>query len=801
MDRGDSHVLDTFSEQEQKQNKKIFYQESESAYPKNTTVGTGPESQTVPLNTSHERLTSTTSSVQQDVHSKVPSLSQMARGQGSVIQQRPQTARVTEKTQVPAAATHVTHSVHTNRPQGSQGLSSHVDLSSSSRKSRIRGLNNSYGHQKEYNSTQNHNHTQLIDHRNIYAHVEEPNHVINKSYNESSDSAYNDENVDENESDSYIENEDDEDDQDYQDETKADNSSGSISEGMAVSSPVPLPLPSGISPHISQNRSENAFKPRYRSQRRRRNFESSLQAAMYQQQYQSQPRPDLVSYAYGPSNSQTQGHQTHPISSSQISTISNMSQFPQTQSNMQSPSLQNSHGEIQYQQWSPPITGAEQFYEISRHEPLRSDSATVHSYNSVEQIPYKRHRGNQNTDGRVPIRHMAGKHLAWSKEGSYDLYQAPYMYEYDSMNSSGTRHNTPTSNGSQGINGSSILPNSNNIPVMQMGGAILEPVPIAANSSNVPQHEELLVPKLRRDRRIASGRIDKPNRPRQRAVPDHEISLNYEYQYPPPPMRSADHYEDVDRYAPEQDLSQWTDPYDNQYKYQMPMMQIPPLPPPLPSYPYNNGMHISNIPGMPIGASNIHIPPGQHIPAGMRNHSMNMYTAANSMRPQQTQAQLEIKGDLMNMTRDWSAKEKKNGRRLVNFERNQIGVVVQLSFQAIKPSEYQEHMNVISCIWNESTDQYVLTSVDCVSLLEYIINQKFSVEEKNRIRRNLEVCKPETVSKSKPDLVPFFQLIMGFSHPRPRNIEKGVKVFLWENLESALKKIVSKYSVSWATGR
>ena len=50
-----------------------------------------------------------------------------------------------------------------------------------------------------------------------------------------------------------------------------------------------------------------------------------------------------------------------------------------------------------------------------------------------------------------------------------------------------------------------------------------------------------------------------------------------------------------------------------------------------------------------------------------------------------------------------------------------------------------------------------------------------------------------TVSKSKVDAEPFFKLIMGFPNPKPRNIEKDVKVFPWKILAQALKKVMSKY--------
>lgn len=74
-----------------------------------------------------------------------------------------------------------------------------------------------------------------------------------------------------------------------------------------------------------------------------------------------------------------------------------------------------------------------------------------------------------------------------------------------------------------------------------------------------------------------------------------------------------------------------------------------------------------------------------------------------------------------------------------------------------------------------------------------MVGTRFTVEEKNRIRRNLEGFRPITVSKSKPGSEDFFKLIMGFPNPKPRNIEKDVKVFPWDILGQALKKIIGKY--------
>ena len=92
-----------------------------------------------------------------------------------------------------------------------------------------------------------------------------------------------------------------------------------------------------------------------------------------------------------------------------------------------------------------------------------------------------------------------------------------------------------------------------------------------------------------------------------------------------------------------------------------------------------------------------------------------------------------------------------------------------------------------------------VTSVDTILLLEALVAARFTVEEKNRIRRNLEGFKPDTVSKAKPETEEFFKVIMGFPNPKPRNIEKDVKVFPWKVLQIALQKIISKYSASYAS--
>lgn len=177
-------------------------------------------------------------------------------------------------------------------------------------------------------------------------------------------------------------------------------------------------------------------------------------------------------------------------------------------------------------------------------------------------------------------------------------------------------------------------------------------------------------------------------------------------------------------------------------------------------------------------------------PNGSRPGGYNPY---NGIYPQK--ASIQLRGDLDSIGESytWTEEEWDNRRRLVEFHRQQRGSEIIADFQTVSPTERSTSSICISCIyWREKNAAYV-TSVDCIYLLESLIGEKFTVEEKNRIRRNLEGFKPMTVSKGKPDSESFFKVIMNFSEPKPRNIEKDVKVFPWKILKDALKKIVGKY--------
>ncbi|KAF6760008.1 developmental regulator medusa [Ephemerocybe angulata] len=156
---------------------------------------------------------------------------------------------------------------------------------------------------------------------------------------------------------------------------------------------------------------------------------------------------------------------------------------------------------------------------------------------------------------------------------------------------------------------------------------------------------------------------------------------------------------------------------------------------------------------------------------------------------------LEMITPLNTICTGWNQTEYNAGRRLVRFSKVQDGRKLIVSCEPIRQEDYCEADTVISCIYREEVDSCFITSVDVIYLLERLTNGEFPVEEKNRIRRNLEGLRPTTVSKHKPGFGDFFQRIMEFPDPKPRNIEKDLKVFDWNSLGQALEKILSKYSI------
>ncbi|KAJ2745978.1 hypothetical protein GGI20_001742 [Coemansia sp. BCRC 34301] len=162
-------------------------------------------------------------------------------------------------------------------------------------------------------------------------------------------------------------------------------------------------------------------------------------------------------------------------------------------------------------------------------------------------------------------------------------------------------------------------------------------------------------------------------------------------------------------------------------------------------------------------------------------------------------ASLMFENNLDSMVIDWTIEERECRRRLVQFWRRHESNNILCTFKAVPATDRVPNSIVVSCIYWEEKQDFFVTSVDCIHLLESLIAVRFTVEEKNRIRRNLEGFRPLTVSKCKSDSADFFKLIMSFPNPKPRNIEKDVKVFPWRILPMALKKIIGKYTASYSS--
>lgn len=151
------------------------------------------------------------------------------------------------------------------------------------------------------------------------------------------------------------------------------------------------------------------------------------------------------------------------------------------------------------------------------------------------------------------------------------------------------------------------------------------------------------------------------------------------------------------------------------------------------------------------------------------------------------------KTTLADLGKGLSQEELNLGRRLVRFQREKVGDTVYLSLCRISPEAYVDDGETvaISCIYRKETRETCYTSVDMIRLVEYIAQSQFSSEEKSRIRRNLEFLHPTTVTRT--GMPQFFQILMDFPIPKPRVIEKDIKVFQWNSLEAGLKKVLEKY--------
>ncbi|BEJ14446.1 hypothetical protein CspHIS471_0402130 [Cutaneotrichosporon sp. HIS471] len=159
----------------------------------------------------------------------------------------------------------------------------------------------------------------------------------------------------------------------------------------------------------------------------------------------------------------------------------------------------------------------------------------------------------------------------------------------------------------------------------------------------------------------------------------------------------------------------------------------------------------------------------------------------------------------------WSSEEIKANRRIIEFTAipslKQVGPQshapqVRIQWRSIESRQFQGNgtdIYTISVILFES--KALITSVDIISSAECFFRAQFCTMEKNRIRRGFESSGPRTLHKGVGGL---YNIVQGFSNPKPRNIDKSVKVFPASCFRTLIEKICSNYIVTldsrWDSG-
>ncbi|RIB04688.1 hypothetical protein C2G38_2048231 [Gigaspora rosea] len=143
--------------------------------------------------------------------------------------------------------------------------------------------------------------------------------------------------------------------------------------------------------------------------------------------------------------------------------------------------------------------------------------------------------------------------------------------------------------------------------------------------------------------------------------------------------------------------------------------------------------------------------PSSDRPPRPKNYNFNDSDCKTQLYELLNKVKLVIDGDIQSMAQNWSVKDFRNRRRLIQFIRRVEGDEIRVSFKPVKPDKRPKYGIFVSCIWWEAKDDYYITSVDCIYLLECLTGIRLTQDEKNRIRRNLEIFKPSTVGKKQKD--------------------------------------------------
>jgi hypothetical protein len=159
----------------------------------------------------------------------------------------------------------------------------------------------------------------------------------------------------------------------------------------------------------------------------------------------------------------------------------------------------------------------------------------------------------------------------------------------------------------------------------------------------------------------------------------------------------------------------------------------------------------------------------------------------------------------------WDEAEREQRRRLIAITcyTDHSTYSVQFTSHVIKSIDVAPpRSRTLSCIYISSRNspfhqKCIVTSFDMINLICWMIKKPgwFTVDERNRVRRNLEVFKPRTVRKDgPPGTAEVFNQITDFVDPKPHNIMKDFKVFEWKDVEGMMREMANKYEIVLAPG-
>ncbi|KAJ1323840.1 hypothetical protein MN608_11095 [Microdochium nivale] len=162
---------------------------------------------------------------------------------------------------------------------------------------------------------------------------------------------------------------------------------------------------------------------------------------------------------------------------------------------------------------------------------------------------------------------------------------------------------------------------------------------------------------------------------------------------------------------------------------------------------------------------------------------------------QTTRIKLEIQGDLLLMSQGWTSEERTQARRVVKFTMSRIDSTLGLAFAPVTTGQLGPGDLCTSCIYWQEQGDFFVTGADVIHLLGrlFAAPARFSLEDKNYIRRKLQGYRPIIVAPERADTQGVFDLVVGLSRPRPVYRRETFNLIPWRLLPLILDKMLAKY--------